>query len=158
MHQSPMPNSMTDSMSPSATLWPESFSLTQRWRSTSLCSCRRASVKADGYPPISSPWKRIRNSRVSLLKIFDTYGDELCVAITSGLAKNSTLEKLSLNGMHLNGDDGSLPSTSLNQLFSVLCTAGANVVKSGGRKSASIVVGALKQSHNNNTNVVTKSI
>jgi hypothetical protein len=40
--------------------------------------------------------------------IFDTFGDELCQAISSGLAKNSTLEKLSLYGMHSSGDDGAL--------------------------------------------------
>jgi hypothetical protein len=46
-------------------------------------------------------------------KIFDTFGGELCVTITSGLAKNSTVEKLSLNGLHLNGDDGGLMARKL---------------------------------------------
>jgi hypothetical protein len=40
--------------------------------------------------------------------IFDNFGDELCQAISSGLGKNSTLEKLSLHGMHSSGDDGAL--------------------------------------------------
>jgi hypothetical protein len=41
-------------------------------------------------------------------KIFDRFGDELCAAISSGLAENSSLEKLSLYGMHSTDDDGAL--------------------------------------------------
>jgi hypothetical protein len=41
-------------------------------------------------------------------KIFDKFEDELCGAISSGLANNSSLEKLSLYGMHSSDDDGAL--------------------------------------------------
>jgi hypothetical protein len=42
------------------------------------------------------------------LNISDEFGDKLCAAIRSGLAKNSTLELLSLNGMVLSDDDGAV--------------------------------------------------
>jgi hypothetical protein len=41
-------------------------------------------------------------------KIGDEFGDELCAAITSGLAKNTTLEELELYDMFCGGDDGAL--------------------------------------------------
>jgi hypothetical protein len=40
--------------------------------------------------------------------IFDKFGDELCTAIMNGLAKNSTLETLSLNDMVATDDDGAV--------------------------------------------------
>jgi hypothetical protein len=40
--------------------------------------------------------------------IFDKFGGELCAAITSGLAKNSTLEELSLGDMISSDDDGAV--------------------------------------------------
>jgi hypothetical protein len=43
-----------------------------------------------------------------IINKFDTLGDELCRAISSGLAKNSTLEELSLYAMRSSGDDGTL--------------------------------------------------
>jgi hypothetical protein len=42
------------------------------------------------------------------VSIFDEFGDELCAAILNGLAKNSTLEQLSLHNMRSNNDDGAL--------------------------------------------------
>jgi hypothetical protein len=40
--------------------------------------------------------------------INDEFGDELCAAITSGLAKNTTLEEVELEGIIPSGDDGAL--------------------------------------------------
>jgi hypothetical protein len=40
--------------------------------------------------------------------ICDEFGDELCAAISSGLAMNSTLEELSLHGMVPSDDDGAV--------------------------------------------------
>jgi hypothetical protein len=40
--------------------------------------------------------------------IYDEFGDELCAAISSGLAMNSTLEELSLDDMVPNDDDGAV--------------------------------------------------
>jgi hypothetical protein len=40
--------------------------------------------------------------------ICDEFGDELCLAIRNGLAKNSTLEELSLDNMVPNNDDGAV--------------------------------------------------
>jgi hypothetical protein len=42
------------------------------------------------------------------VSICDTFGDTLCAAIRSGLAKNSTLEELSLNDMVPSDDDGAV--------------------------------------------------
>jgi hypothetical protein len=42
------------------------------------------------------------------VKICDKLGDKLCAAIRNGLAKNSTLEKLSLHGILSSDDDGAV--------------------------------------------------
>jgi hypothetical protein len=42
------------------------------------------------------------------VKICDKFGDELCTAITSGLAKNTALEKLSLYDIVKSNDDGAV--------------------------------------------------
>jgi hypothetical protein len=42
------------------------------------------------------------------VKIRDKFGDELCAAITSGLAKNTALEFLSLHGILTSDDDGAI--------------------------------------------------
>jgi hypothetical protein len=42
------------------------------------------------------------------VSILDKFGDELCAAIRNGLAKNSTLEKLSLRNARPIDDDASL--------------------------------------------------
>jgi hypothetical protein len=47
------------------------------------------------------------------IEIFDAFGDELCEAITNGLAKNSTLEELSLDNMIPCDDDGSISARNL---------------------------------------------
>jgi hypothetical protein len=43
-----------------------------------------------------------------IVGIYDEFGDELCAAIRSGLAKNSTLEEFSLYGVIPSGDDGTV--------------------------------------------------
>jgi hypothetical protein len=42
------------------------------------------------------------------LNICDEFGDKLCAAMRSGLAKKSTLEEMSLNDMVLSDDDGAV--------------------------------------------------
>jgi hypothetical protein len=51
--------------------------------------------------------------------IYDEFGDELCTAISNGLAKNSTLEKLSLYSVLPGDDDGAV---SAHKAFSFLST------------------------------------
>jgi hypothetical protein len=47
------------------------------------------------------------------VSIFDKFGDKLCAAIRNGLAKNSTLEALSLDDMVPSGDDGTLSASNV---------------------------------------------
>jgi hypothetical protein len=48
------------------------------------------------------------------VSISDEFGDELCAAIMSGLAKNSTLEKLSLRSILVSDNNG--PASARNAL------------------------------------------